>query len=143
MQPRCRLQTHLCLNTQSTSFLSSLPSSSSFVLSFSISLTLSSSAGTSMLVRLCSETNVCKRVFMRDARTPRVTRAIYACACDDVGTRSEIYKRETHTHLSVVGDILFCPWSASRATDEYRQVLACSLSFFPPCLMESSRFVFC
>lgn len=134
MQPRCRLQTHLCLNTQSTSFLSSLPSSSSFVLSFSISLslTLSSSAGTSMLVRLCSETDVCKRVFMRDARTPRVTRAIYACACDDVGTRSEIYKRETHTHLPVVGDILFCPWSASRATDEYRQVLArsLSLSFF-------------
>lgn len=94
-----------------------------------------------MLVRLCSETDVCsKRVFMRDARTPRVTRAIYACACDDVGTRSEIYKRETHTHLSVVGDILFCPWSASRATDEYRQVLACSLS---PSFLPDGIFTIC
>lgn len=71
---------------------------------------------------------------------PRGLRAIYACACDDVGARGEIYKRRAHTHLSIVGEILLCPRSASRATDEYRQVLAFSL--FLSCLMESSRFVF-
>lgn len=73
-----------------------------------------------------------------------VTRAIYACACDDVGAVKFI--NVTRTHLSVcVGEILLYVRGASRASyrcereREYRQIFFLSPFFFR--LMESSRSV--
>jgi len=88
---------------------------------------------------------MCASVFMRDARTPRVMRAIYACACDDVGARGEIYKHGTHTYLHCRGDTFMfeeLQMSIGRYLLALSLFLFLSLSLFLSYLIESSRFVF-
>lgn len=129
MQPRCRLQTHLCLNTQSTFFRPLLPRPppSSFVLPFFhlfLGPSRSSSADTSALMLRNGCTRA--RVFMR---APRELHAIYACACNDISARGEIYKHRTHTHLSPLYSLLTFMFKERLASsDEYRQVHAFFLS---------------
>ena len=66
---------------------------------------------------------------MHGTRTPRVTRAIYACACDDVGALGEIYKHETHTHLWVVREILLYILASYRWVSAGTRLLSLSFSF--------------
>lgn len=141
----CRLQTHLCLNTQPPSSLVSF----SLHVPFSLFLSLFESfTDTSTFMLLCTGISVCVCVcvfYVLCLHPEGVTRAIYACACDDVGARSEIYKRDAHTSLRLCwGDTFICPRSISRELQmwEGKRVSAniLSISFFFR-LMESSRSV--
>lgn len=123
------------------------PRRRSFSLFFHLFLALPrpSSAGTRALAR--SPKSGC--VFARGARTPRGLRAIYACACDDVGARGEIYKHRTHTSLRREERYFYVPRRAPR--ESIRGWVSAGtrfLSFSPSwwnlrdlCFADSLRFV--
>lgn len=74
-----------------------------------------------LLKRMCA-----RCVFMRGARAPRGGYARFMRVRATTLVHAVKFISIESTHLSVVGEILLSPWCASRATDEYRQVLAFS-----------------
>lgn len=133
----CRLQAHLCLNTQSLSLLPlsspSLRMFHSLSLFFSLTRSLFGSffADTSTFMLLRTEMGVCERVFMRSARTPRGLRARFMRVRATTLVRAVKFINVTRTHLSVVLGRYLYVRGTSRASyiDEYRQIYFLSLFF--------------